>query len=122
MKIIKGIGGAPGLVHGELVYFEKSGGGERTDFDTAVQKTLESVRRSYKETLRELGEENAKIFSAYEMLLEDSMLTDPIKAEIENGAAAEEAIKSITEAMAKILKSKNNEYTSYYRPWKPIKG
>ncbi len=111
MKIIKGIGGAPGLVHGELVYFEKSGGGERTDFDTAVQKTLESVRRSYKETLRELGEENAKIFSAYEMLLEDSMLTDPIKAEIENGTAAEEAIKSITEAMAKILESKNNEYT-----------
>lgn len=62
MKIIKGIGGAPGLVHGELVYFEKSVGGERTDFDTAVQKTLESVRRSYKETLRELGEEKCQNF------------------------------------------------------------
>ncbi len=111
MKIIKGIPGAPGIVSGKIIYFSKSSeSSEATDLDTAIEKALDKVNHLEQKALSELGEENAKIFSAYKMLLEDEMLTDPIKLAIESGSEPESAAKDVTESMAKILASKNNEY------------
>ena len=111
MKIIKGIPGAPGIVSGKIIYFSKSSeSSEATDLDTAIEKALDKVNHLEQKALSELGKENAKIFSAYKMLLEDEMLTDPIKLAIESGSEPESAAKDVTESMAKILASKNNEY------------
>lgn len=111
MKIIKGIPGAPGIVSGKIIYFSKSSeNSEATDLDTAIERALGKVNHLEQKALSELGEENAKIFSAYKMLLEDAMLTDPIKLAIESGSEPEIAVKDVTESMAKILASKNNEY------------
>lgn len=111
MKIIKGIPGAPGIVSGKIIYFSKSSeNSEATDLDTAIERALGKVNHLEQKALSELGEENAKIFSAYKMLLEDAMLTDPIKLAIESGSEPEIAVKDVTESMAKILALKNNEY------------
>ena len=111
MKILKGIPGAPGVVFGRVLYFEKKTEGKiKLDIDAAVAKCLEKVRRMYKKALADLGEDKAKIFSAYEMLLEDAMLIEPIKNSVEGGTAPDKAVKEVTESMASILMTKKNEY------------
>lgn len=111
MKIIKGIPGAPGIVSGKVIFFEKSAGTKKSaDINEAIEKSLEKVRRLAKKTLNDLGEEQAKIFSAYEMLLEDCTLTDPIKSAIDSGTQPKDAVTSVTESVAAILSGKGNEY------------
>lgn len=111
MKMIKGIAGAPGIVCSKVLFFEKkSAETQNIGIDEAIEKALEKVRMLHKKALAELGEDKAKIFSAYEMLLEDSMLTAPIKNAIEEGSDAETAVRSVTQSTADILSSKKNEY------------
>ena len=74
MKILNGIAGAPGVVFGDVLYFNKKiGCSKKMSIDEAVEKSLEKVRKMYDKALSDLGEDKAKIFSAYEMLLEDEM-------------------------------------------------
>lgn len=111
MKLYKGIAGAPGIVCADVIYFEKQTGEKQNiSIDEAKEKAIKKVKALYKKALAELGEDKAKIFSAYEMLLEDEMLMSPIRAAIEQGAEPEEAVHGTTETMAAKLASKNNEY------------
>lgn len=111
MKILNGIAGAPGVVFGKVLYFDK-----KTEFskeisiDEAVEKCLEKVRKMYDKALLDLGEDKAKIFSAYEMLLEDAMFTGPIKELIETGKAPKDAVTEVSESMSSILLKKESEY------------
>ena len=92
MKVIKGIPGAPGIAQGPVVlYQKKTGGAAARSLEEAAALCLENVRALYDKTLRELGEEQAKIFSAYEMLLEDPMLLMPVQAAIDAGTPAAQA-------------------------------
>lgn len=111
MKILNGIAGAPGIAFGKVLYFEKQTAASAvTDIDTAVEKCLEKVRKMYQKALSELGEDNAKIFSAYEMLLEDEMFIGPIRESIAAGNAPEKAVEEVSGAMSAILMKKENEY------------
>ena len=111
MKILNGIAGAPGVVFGEVLYFNKKiGCSKKMSIDEAVEKSLEKVRRMYDKALSDLGEDKAKIFSAYEMLLEDEMFIGPIKEMIEAGSAPEDAVAEVSESMSAILLKKENEY------------
>lgn len=111
MKILDGIAGAPGVVFGKVLYFDKKAGNSKEiSLDEAVGKCLEKVRRMYDKALSDLGEDKAKIFSAYEMLLEDAMFTGPIKELIESGRAAEDAVTEVSESMSAILLKKESEY------------
>lgn len=111
MEIFKGIAGAPGIVSGGVLYFEKTTGTKQNiSVDEAVRRALERVRKLKDKVLSELGEDKAKIFSAYEMLLEDHMLTDPIKAAVEAGEAADKAAADVTDKTAAVLEKKENEY------------
>lgn len=111
MKILSGIGGAPGIVSGKVLYFEKKTGKPADmDISQAVEKCLSKVRKMYDKALADLGEENAKIFSAYEMLLEDEMFIGPIKELIKTGTAPEEAVSQVSDSMSAILMKKDNEY------------
>ena len=111
MRILNGIAGAPGVVFGKVLYFDK-----KTEFskelsiDEAVEKCLEKVRKMYDKALSDLGEDKAKIFSAYEMLLEDAMFTGPIKDLIETGKAPKDAVTEVSESMSSILLKKESEY------------
>ena len=111
MKILNGIAGAPGVVFGEVLYFNKKiGCSKKMSIDEAVEKSLEKVRRMYDKALSDLGEDKAKIFSAYEMLLEDEMFIGPIKEMIEAGSAPEDAVTEVSESMSAILLKKESEY------------
>lgn len=111
MKTFKGIAGSPGIVSGRILYFEKNSGKKQNiSIEEAIDKAVLKVRSLHEKALADLGEDKAKIFSAYEMLLEDTMLTDPMKAEAKNGTEPEQAVRSITESMAAVLASKKNEY------------
>ncbi len=111
MKILKGIAGASGIVCGKILYFEKKvGTAADIDIDTAVEMCLKKVREMYAKALSDLGEDKAKIFSAYEMLLEDQMFIGPIKEQIAAGSTPECAVTEVSESMSAILMKKDNEY------------
>ncbi len=111
MKVLQGIAGAPGVTSAPILYYEKKKTkGEKLPFDQVAAKALEQVRALREKTFSELGEEKAKIFSAYEMLLEDPMLMQPIGTKIEAGTEEREAVLQVTEEMASVLAAKKNEY------------
>lgn len=111
MKILNGIAGAPGVVFGKVLYFDKKvGSSKEISIDEAVEKCIEKVRRMYDKALSDLGEDQAKIFSAYEMLLEDNMFTGPIKELIGAGSTPEKAVTEVSESMSAILLKKESEY------------
>lgn len=111
MKILKGIAGASGIVCGKILYFEKKAGtAADINIDTAVEMCLKKVREMYAKALSDLGEDKAKIFSAYEMLLEDQMFIGPIKEQIAAGSTPECAVTEVSESMSAILMKKDNEY------------
>lgn len=115
MKLFSGVAGAPGIVCASVLYFKKDpaknpGEAKERSIDSAIAAARENIKNLREKALIELGEEKAKIFSAYEMLLSDKMLTDPIKKAIEDGAAAKTAVLKVTKSMADVLGSKNNEY------------
>lgn len=115
MKLFSGVAGAPGIACADVLYFKKDSDSDENNakeigIDDAIDAALEKIKNLKEKALSELGEEKAKIFSAYEMLLSDKMLTDPIKKAIESGAAAKTAIQKVTKSMADMLASKNNEY------------
>ncbi len=114
MKLIKGIAGSPGIAHAKVLEFKKTDNkerkAERIGFDQAVAKALDKVKKLHDKALAEIGEKEAKIFAAYEMLLEDTMLTDPIRAAIDGGEDEVKAVNDICGQMASILAGKSNEY------------
>ena len=111
MKILNGIAGAPGVVFGKVLYFDKKAEcSNEISIDEAVEKCLEKVRKMYDKALSDLGEDKAKIFSAYEMLLEDVMFTGPIKELIETGKTPIDAVTEVSESMSSILLKKESEY------------
>lgn len=115
MKLFSGVAGAPGIVCANVLYFKKDSDSDKNNakeigIDDAIDAALEKIKNLKEKALNELGEEKAKIFSAYEMLLSDKMLTGPIKKAIESGAAAKTAVLKVTKSMADMLASKNNEY------------
>lgn len=111
MRIFKGIAGAPGISAAGVVWFEKTG---RRDGNISIDEALEIAREKVaalaKKAAAELGDEAAKIFEAYDMLLSDPMLTEPIKAAADGGVPGEEAVRDTCSQMAKILEAKDNEY------------
>lgn len=111
MKELKGIPGAPGIAQGSVVLYRKeTGGTAQRSLEEAAALCLENVRALYDKTLRELGEEQAKIFSAYEMLLEDPMLLTPVQAAIDAGTPAAQAAVEETKKLSEILATKGGEY------------
>lgn len=111
MKIIHGIAGSPGIAGAKLLLYQKSENqSDKIGIDEAIEKALNKVKALEKKTLEGYGEDNAKIFSAYKMILEDTTLTDPIHQAVEAGAEPENAVLEVTGALAAVLSSKNNEY------------
>lgn len=114
MQQIAGNAGAPGSVHGKIVVLKKqSGQGDQQaplSLDEARKKCVEQSERLYQRALKDVGEEDAKIFRAYIMLLEDTYLFAPIKARIEKGEPAEAAIREECEKTAAKFASMKQEY------------
>lgn len=111
MKIIHAIAGSPGIAGAKLLIYKKTEkNSHRIGIDEAMKKALDKVEALEAKALAGFGEDNAKIFSAYKMILEDTTLTEPIRQAVNVGAEPEEAVLETTGALAAVLASKNNEY------------
>ncbi len=111
MTELKGIAGAPGLVMYQAVVYQKSTGENVTvSLNEARQICLKKVDKLYDKTLKELGQQQADIFSAYKMLLEDEMLFMPVQEAINAGADPVQAVLDTTSQMSSIIGSKGGEY------------
>ncbi len=111
MKIFKGIAGAPGLVHAGVIRFEKKAKKSASvGIDEAFRLATGKVSVLKEKALANLGEENAKIFEAYEMLLNDSMLRSPIESAIADGTDEIAAVTEVCDKMAARLSASGNEY------------
>ncbi len=110
MKIYKGIGASDGIAGAKVLYYEKKTGGDKKSIGEAFEKALLKVSSLKEKAKCDVGEDEAKIFEAYEMLLSDSMLKDPIMSAVEGGEDEEKAIRDVTEGAAAVLAANKNEY------------
>lgn len=120
--MIKGIGASPGIAIGKAfikkdpeIIVEKRTIGDVIDeidkLDAAIEKARTEIKSLYDNTLKTVGEEEAKIFEAHMMMLDDpevfGQVREKIKAENIN---AEWAIKEVTEFYVQIFESMSDEY------------
>ncbi len=118
----KGIAASPGIAIGKVLCVENQAivieKHTITDVDAELEKLSECIDRSKKEleaiqekTRNEVGEEEAAIFGAHIMVLEDpelsSAATDKIKTEKVN---ADYAFNEITNQFIAVFESMDNEY------------
>lgn len=78
--------------------------------DEAVAACLEQVRALYNKTLSELGPDSAEIFSAYEALLTDHYLLDPVKELQAQGRPLAQAIEEALEQRAAVFLRAKSDY------------
>lgn len=111
MKVLKGIAGSPGIAMAPIVFYRKSTGeGVSLSLEEARQNCIQRVGQLHEKALQETGGEEAKIFEAYEMLLQDEFLFSPAASAIEGGAEPVQAVLEAAETMSRVLASKGSEY------------
>jgi len=80
-------------------------------FEDAVEKAIEQQNDLYEKALVEAGEENAAIFEAHAMMLEDEDLQDAVKDIIRDDLkGAEYATKAAFDEQAEVFANMDNEY------------
>lgn len=110
MTKLAGIGAAPGICRAKAYFYKKEAvGTQSASFDTALKSAVERVRELYKRISAD-SPEQAEIFFAYEMLLSDEKLIEPIRQKIEHGEDAAAAVRSVTAQMSESFSGQKNEY------------
>lgn len=80
-------------------------------FQSAKERALEELRQLYEHTLHTLGPEEAMIFEAHQLMLEDQDYLEAIEGRIgEESLNAEYAVKYAGEQFAEIFNRMDNEY------------
>lgn len=115
MKKLEGISGASGMAICPLFFYEADANDmdcpkEKIDLDVAIAKCIQKMELLYAKALEEIGEEEAKIFEAYKMLLEDNYMFEPIRKSIQNGKDICESVMEETEKNYQIFQSMENPY------------
>lgn len=120
--MLKGIGASPGIAIGRvLVKSDQKIEVERKNIENFIEEleklaasiniAREQIEKLYNHTLKNIGEEEAKIFEAHLMMLDDpdffGQVREKVKAESIN---AEWALKEVTENFVMIFKNMDNEY------------
>lgn len=120
--MIKGIGVSPGIVIGkvllkvenkivitkqDIVSYEK----EIERFQSAMESSKCEIEEIYNNVLKNIGEDEATIFEAHLMILEDPEMLQQIEKNIkDNKVNAEWALKEISEMFIATFESMDNEY------------
>lgn len=122
MKYVRGIAAAPGVAIGPVVQFRPADlvverrAVEQPDleaqrFDRAVAAALAQVDEVYQKAKAELAEEDAAIFDAHRMMLQDPELLGAIKKMIvEERVNAEFAVQAAAGHFAQMLERMDDEY------------
>lgn len=119
---MKGIGASPGIAIGKVIVkkdpkieLEEK---KIKDVQAEIQKLKDNLIKSqneikiiYEKTKKNIGEEEAKVFAAHMMILEDPEMCGQIEAKIEEDQVnAEWAVKEVAEMFIEMFKSMDNEY------------
>ena len=119
---MKGIGVSPGIVIGKVllkeekkIVIEKKNitncEDEITRFKTAMENSKVEIQEIYNNVLKNIGEEEATIFEAHLMILEDPEMSQQIESEIQdNKVNAEWALKQTSETFIAMFEAMDNEY------------
>jgi phosphotransferase system enzyme I (PtsI) len=124
MKQFSGIAAARGITFGPIFQFRQddlrvdsrrvdSTDEEISRFEKALQTTMLHLQAVHEKASTELTEEQAAIFEAHLMMLQDPELQETVRSYItKKKASAEFAVKEATEHYAKILEGMESEYFS----------
>jgi phosphotransferase system enzyme I (PtsI) len=119
---MKGINASPGIAIAKALVYQKQEAvieNEKTQdvtqsleiFDQSIAKSKEQLDGIYQKAIEELGEEEAKIFEAHGMILEDPEYIDKIRLDIEESHMTPEfATKEATEMFAVMFENMDNPY------------
>lgn len=119
---MKGTGVSPGIAIGKVIVkkdpkleIEKKNIGdsqkEIQKLKSALAKSKEEIRLIYEKTKEEIGEEEAKIFEAHMMILDDPEMVGQIENKIDElKVSAEWAIIEVSDMFIELFKSMDNEY------------
>ena len=119
---MKGIGVSPGIVIGKVLLKEEnkiiiekkdiiSYEDEIKRFKTAMENSKSEIQDIYNNVLKNIGEEEATIFEAHLMILEDPEMIEQIEKKIQdNKVNAEWALKEISEMFIAMFENMDNEY------------
>ncbi len=121
---LKGIGASPGIVLGNVLIYEEADlsyqskkidsdsiSAEKEKLEQAICKSAEQLEKIYEQALKKLGEEEAEVFQAHLMILQDPEIKNKSFDLIEKDlVTAVEAIDKVTKEYAEIFRSMDNEY------------
>jgi phosphotransferase system enzyme I (PtsI) len=119
-KIIQGIAAADGIAIGEAFIYRppeltipdrsaNSPDEEMARFITASQQAAQEILQLKDRMAERAGAENAAIFEAHALMLEDPALQGAVQARIESGEIAERAAAAASEELAAMLSGMDNE-------------
>ena len=120
--MIKGIGASPGIAIGkafikkdpEIIVEKRTIGdvaGEIDRLNAAIEKARTEINSLYENTLKEVGDDESKIFEAHMMMLYDPEVFGQVRDKITTEKVnAEWAIKEVTEFYVQIFESMSDEY------------
>ncbi|MBP8742769.1 MAG: phosphoenolpyruvate--protein phosphotransferase [Acidaminococcaceae bacterium] len=124
MLIKEGIIASPGIVIAKALVYEKiiadvnknkaeNAEAEIVKFQAAVQKSHEQLEAIRVKAVSELGEEEAAIFEAHAMVLDDPEFVEGVEAEInDNHLGADYAVKIVTDRFYEIFDQMDDPYFS----------
>lgn len=122
MKQINGIAAASGIAIANVyelkvpdLTFEKT---EATDpfkeierLDDALKISIQELEKIKEHTRKTIGDDQAEIFSAHLLILNDPELIEPMKEKITNqGVIAETALDEVTKSFVELFENMENEY------------
>lgn len=124
MFVKEGIIASPGIVIAKALVYEKilvevnknkaeNSEAEIVKFQNAVQKSHEQLETIRVKAVSELGEEEAAIFEAHAMVLDDPEFVEGVEAEInDNRLGADYAVKIVTDRFYEIFDQMDDPYFS----------
>lgn len=110
MKNWKGIGVSDGLASGRVVRIHKIQTKKLTTLEQVKESCISRTEELYKSTKEKMGEENAQIFLAYQMLLKDSKLYKGVNEHLNQGQELAQAIEEGFEELAGMFDRMTDEY------------
>lgn len=112
MKKFKGIPAAAGLARATAAVARKahSGPAEQRTLEEAVEDCVAQVRLLREKALASVGESGAEIFSAYEALLSDPYLLEPVRRYEKDGMKTADAVERALEERAEVFMHASSEY------------
>lgn len=112
MKKFKGVPAARGLVRATAVVVRKihSGSAEHRTLEEAVKDCIAQVRRLHEKAVVSVGRPGAEIFSAYEALLSDPYLLEPVHQYEEEGMNTINAVERALDERAAVFMNASSEY------------